>query len=202
MILAMTEPGLRDRKKRETRQRLSDIASTLFYERGFDAVSVADVAEAAGVSKMTVFNYFPRKEDLFFDRRPESIELLTAAIRDRAAGLTPAAAIGALVLRLVDERHPLGGFDDRFVHFWKVVLDSAALRARAREAVEELEDGLTGLFADVGDPQAALSAALVVATMRICYLTGARRIMAGEHADDIFAEHRAFIVAAFARLDA
>ena len=196
----MTEPGLRERKKRDTRQRLSDIATTLFYEHGFDNVSVADVADAAGVSKMTVFNYFPRKEDLFFDRAPEFVELVTAAVRDRAEDVTPAAAIGALFLRMIDERHPLGGFDDRFPPFWKVILDSPALRARLREAGEEAEDLVAGLFADAGDPEPALSAALVVATARICYLTGARRIMAGEHADDIYPEHRAFVQRAFERI--
>src|ERR1700712_5361728 len=78
--IAVAELGLRERKKRETRQHLSDIATGLFYERGFDAVSVAEVADAAGVSKMTVFNYFPRKEDLFFDRGPELAELFSEAI--------------------------------------------------------------------------------------------------------------------------
>jgi len=196
----MTEPGLRERKKRETRQRISDLATLLFHERGFDAVSVADVAEAAGVSKMTVFNYFPRKEDLFFDREPETVELLSAAVRDRALGVTPVDAVGALVLRLVDERHPLGGFDDRFPPFWKVVLNSPTLRSRAREAIEELEMLVAELFAEAGDTDPALSAALVMATIRTCYTTAARRIMAGERSDDIYAEHRAFVQRAFERL--
>lgn len=60
--------GLRERKKRLTRQRISGEATALFLERGFDEVAVAEVARAAGVSTMTVFNYFPRKEDLFLDR--------------------------------------------------------------------------------------------------------------------------------------
>jgi AcrR family transcriptional regulator len=57
-------PGLRERKKQETRQAISDIATVMFVQRGFDAVTISQVAEAAGVSKMTVTNYFPRKEDL------------------------------------------------------------------------------------------------------------------------------------------
>lgn len=60
--------GLRERKKWETRRRISDVATGLFFARGFDNVTIAEVAEAAGVSRMTVFNYFPRKEDLFLDR--------------------------------------------------------------------------------------------------------------------------------------
>ena len=82
----MDEPSLRERKKRETRQRISNVATGLFMLRGFDNVTVAEVAEAANVSKMTVFNYFPRKEELFFDRGAEAIELTEAAIRDRAPG--------------------------------------------------------------------------------------------------------------------
>jgi AcrR family transcriptional regulator len=186
--------GLRERKKQETRQRLADLATMLFAARGFDNVSVADVAEAAGVSKMTVFNYFPRKEDLFFDRAPEFAALLTAAVRDRAAEQTPVAAVRALVLRLLDERHPLGGFGDSFPGFWNVVLGSPALRARAREAVDELEGLLADLFAEAyDDGHARLSAAMTVAAWRTAYLSGARRIMAGERADDFFAEHRAWV---------
>ncbi len=59
--------GRRERKKRQTRQAISDVATTLFLERGFDAVTVAEVARAADVAVQTVFNHFPTKEDLFFD---------------------------------------------------------------------------------------------------------------------------------------
>lgn len=69
---------LRERKKRETRQRISDEATMLFVARGFDEVTVAEIAKAAHVSAMTVFNHFPRKEDLFLDRIPEAVELFTA----------------------------------------------------------------------------------------------------------------------------
>ncbi|MCZ9345440.1 TetR/AcrR family transcriptional regulator, partial [Streptomyces sp. TRM76130] len=64
----MTETGLRERKKRRTYQVLSDTAVRLFTERGFDAVSVAEVAAAAEVSKPTLFRYFPAKEDLVLYR--------------------------------------------------------------------------------------------------------------------------------------
>src|SRR4051812_40492036 len=77
------DEGLRERKKRETRAAISRVATALFYERGFDAVTVDDVARAAGVSKMTVFNYFARKEDLMFDREPEGIELLRSVLENR-----------------------------------------------------------------------------------------------------------------------
>ena len=84
---------LRDSKKRETRQRISDVATGLFYARGFDAVTVEEVAAAANVSKMTVFNYFARKEDLLFDREDELKLLLREALAERPKGQSPIDAL-------------------------------------------------------------------------------------------------------------
>ncbi len=77
--------GLRERKKRAARQAIATTARRLFAERGFDAVTVADVAAAAQVSEKTVFNYFPTKEDLAFAGREEGIAQFVAAIATRAA---------------------------------------------------------------------------------------------------------------------
>jgi AcrR family transcriptional regulator len=189
-------PGLRERKKQEVRERISGIATLLFLERGFDAVSVAEVAEAAGVSKMTVFNYFPRKEDLFLDRLPQLVELITAAVRGRPAGEPPSAALRDLYLRLIDERHPLAGVRDPMASFWQVVLGSPTLRARAREALDEIESLIAGLFAEAGDPRAAMTAALMLAACRVCYADAARRMLAGEPAESFLAEHRARVARA------
>ena len=80
-------PGtLRERRKHETRQAISAAAMELFADTGFDAVTIAQVAEAAGVSKMTVTNYFPRKEDLVFDQAGATIRSLAAAVEARAPG--------------------------------------------------------------------------------------------------------------------
>ncbi|MGW2744728.1 TetR/AcrR family transcriptional regulator [Streptomyces sp. NPDC001450] len=195
------EPSLRERKKRETRQRISDIATLLFARRGFDAVTVAEVAREAGVSTMTVFNYFPRKEDLFLDRIPEAAELFAAAVRDRAPGEPPLAALHRLALQLLDERHPLSGMAERFVHFWRIVIDSSALRARAREGVEEVESALAAALAEaeVADPY--LLAALTVAAYRTVYVTSARRLMAGDPVEEVAEDHRARLEAAFAALE-
>src|ERR1700746_1942671 len=85
-IVLEVATGLRERRKQETRQAISDIATRMFVERGFDEVTISQVADAAGVSKMTVTNYFPRKEDLVFDRAEETIRGLADAAAARAPG--------------------------------------------------------------------------------------------------------------------
>src|SRR6266567_1533882 len=78
--------GLRERKKQRTRQAISDVATRLFIARGFDAVTVAEVAQAADVSVNTVFNYFSTKEDLFFDRAETFINEPSRIVRARRRG--------------------------------------------------------------------------------------------------------------------
>ena len=187
------ELGLRERKKRETRRLISDVASGLFLQRGFDNVTVAEVAAAADVSTKTVFNYFPRKEDLFLDRLPEAVELITDAVRGRGEGQSPLAALRGLFLGLLEQGHPLAGVGQNYQFFWQVVLDSPALLARTREFVEELEDLLADLFAeaegiDPADPRARLGGALATAAYRTVYLAAARRIFAGESAEAVAEE--------------
>ena len=89
--------GLREHKKRVMRQRLSDVATGMFLERGFDAVRVAEVAEACGVSEKTVFNYFPVKEALVMDRLEGTLAALRAGLEDRAVG--PVEAVVAVLGR-------------------------------------------------------------------------------------------------------
>jgi len=88
--------GLRARKKRLMRQQLSDTATRMFVERGFDAVRVAEVAEACGVSEKTVFNYFPTKESLVLDRLEVTVASLRTGLADPAVPPTEAA------LRILD----------------------------------------------------------------------------------------------------
>src|ERR1700689_908802 len=77
--------GLRERKKRLMRQQLSDTATQMFMERGFDAVRVTEIAEACGVSEKTVFNYFPTKESLILDRLEATMAALRGGLADRGA---------------------------------------------------------------------------------------------------------------------
>src|SRR5689334_10234334 len=92
------QPGLRERKKQRTRQLLSETARRLFGERGFEQVSIGEIARVAEVSEQTVFNYFPSKEDLVYSGLEAFEEQLLAAIRGRPAGHTVLAAFGAFIL--------------------------------------------------------------------------------------------------------
>ncbi|GAA4855194.1 TetR/AcrR family transcriptional regulator [Kitasatospora terrestris] len=195
---------LRERKKQQTRLAISRAATTLFLDRGFDEVSVAEVAHAAGVSKMTVFNYFPRKEELLFDRVPEVTGLLAGAVAGRAPGSSPLDALRRLMHGLAEQGHPLTGFGENIAVFWRTVLDSAALRGFVREAAEELERGLAEqLAAEPGaDPlRARFTASLGMAAIRTVFTTTARRILAGEPSAAVAADHAALVDRAFAAVE-
>ncbi|NEU97865.1 TetR/AcrR family transcriptional regulator [Bradyrhizobium uaiense] len=171
--------GLRERKKEATRQAISDVATGLFLERGFDNVSVAEIAESAEVSRMTVFNYFPRKEDLFFDREEESRQMLRAAIAERPAGEAPIATLRKLVQGLADRAQPFAKFTDATAKFWRTVADSPALSARAREMRDELIDDLATVLAGavrrpLADADARLAASMVVTALTVAYAEGLR----------------------------
>jgi AcrR family transcriptional regulator len=87
------DEGLRERKRRLTRQLISDAATTMFATRGFDNVKVSEVAERVGVSEKTVYNYFPTKESLVLDTADEAVEQMARALRERGPGESPTAAV-------------------------------------------------------------------------------------------------------------
>src|ERR1700729_4125564 len=97
---------LRSCKRLATRQGISNAATRLFIERGFDHVTVDEIAAAADVGRMTVFNHFPRKEDMFFDRDEEGREILREALRQRDADVAPIEALRLLAHRLGAEEGP------------------------------------------------------------------------------------------------
>ncbi|HEX5195340.1 MAG TPA: TetR family transcriptional regulator, partial [Solirubrobacteraceae bacterium] len=92
------DEGLRERKRRHTRQTISDVATTLFATRGFDEVTVSEVAERVGVSEKTVYNYFPTKEAMVLDNADEAIDEMARALRDRQ----PEESLTDAVLRAVE----------------------------------------------------------------------------------------------------
>lgn len=189
--------GLREQKKRATREVISTVATQLFLERGFDNVTVAEVAAAANVSKMTVFNYFPRKEDLFFDREQEGAELLQRTLLERDSQVSPLAALRALAQRLLADRHPFAKMTDSVVAFWRTVDDSPALSARSHALRAELEAALPGLLARaVGHTEADVDARLVASVLLAGWLTAYREALRLQRAH----EKRAVVDRELARL--
>jgi AcrR family transcriptional regulator len=128
--------GLRETKKQRSREHIAAEAMRLFALRGFDQVTVAEIAEAADVSEKTVFNYFSTKEDIFFDEVPARLSMLANAIRERRPGESVFA-----VLRGLQSRDAGRLTSERFATFARIIEDSHALQAK------ELE--IMGHFADV-----------------------------------------------------
>src|ERR671935_3296976 len=120
--------GLREFKKQRTRQLIADTALRLFVERGFERVTVAEVAEAAGVSEKTVFNYFPTKEDLFFDEVEERETALVAAVRDRRPDESIPAALRRSQIADCGRMCNAG-----FAAFARLIEESPALRVKELE---------------------------------------------------------------------
>jgi AcrR family transcriptional regulator len=123
--------GLRERKKRERRKAISDIAMGLFAERGYDAVTVAEIARAADVSEQTVFNYFPAKEDLVFDEDEAMRDRLVEAIRDRPDGATLVEGFRRIPEAMLARLDSYDGVP--LVGMAEMITASPALQRRARE---------------------------------------------------------------------
>jgi AcrR family transcriptional regulator len=145
----MKQPGLRERKKQATRRLIGDTARELFVERGFDRVSVAEIARAADVSEKTVFNYFPRKEDLIFWRFESFEDELLAAVRERAVGESVLAGFGRFVL----QRRGLLAEQDAdartlLVGVTRMISESPALLAREQQIFARYTLALAGLIAE------------------------------------------------------
>ena len=146
----MAEPGLRERKKQQTRQLILETAARLFVERGFDGVTVTEIARAAELSEMTVFNYFPTKEDLVFGRMEFFEEQLVAAVEQRGLDESALAAFGRMVLAGVDQ---LSARTDMIAKAAMLIRASPALQAREREITAGYTARLAGVFtAETGSP--------------------------------------------------
>jgi AcrR family transcriptional regulator len=135
--------GLREAKKLETRREIADAAMRLFVERGFDHVTVSEVAAAARVSEKTVFNYFPTKEDLFFDELPERQAALVAAIRGRAPGESIVTALRRLQAADCPRLCSAG-----FAVFARIIEESPALQAKELEVMAQMMELLGATIRD------------------------------------------------------
>ena len=173
--------GLRERKKRLMRQQLSDTATQMFMERGFDAVRVTEIAEACGVSEKTVFNYFPTKESLILDRLESTMAALKSGLTQ--PGVEPAEA----ALRILDDelsamtswlarQDDLAQASAAIRRFGALIQASPSLRAHQSDMMDQfvaVAAGLlaerSGLAADDAEPQ--ITATALLGLWRIQFLS-------------------------------
>ena len=165
---------LRSRKRLATRQGISNVATRLFIERGFDHVTVDEIAAAADVGRMTVFNYFPRKEDMFFDLDEEGREMLREALRQRDPNIAPIETLRLLAHRMIADQSPYVEFSARSQRFIETIEGSETLKARARAIRDELAQVVTVALSEcvgraAADPDANLAAGLLLATWTIAF---------------------------------
>jgi AcrR family transcriptional regulator len=188
--------GLRQRKKERTREQIAEAARALFARRGFERVTVAEVADAADVSEQTVFNYFPTKEDLVYWRLESFEEELLGAIRDREADESVIDAFGRFALQ---RRGLLAEEDDqarkRLVEFTRMITESPALLRREREIFERYTSSLGRLIAEEtgarkGDVTPWVIANALMGVHRSLVNLSRERIVAGAPNDRIARELR------------
>jgi len=162
--------GLRESKKRRTRQALIDAAMKLYREKGFEGVTVADIAREADVAPRTFFGYFETKEDVFLGRGDDRLERLVQAIRERDRRQPILSAVRPALLqdreRTADERGA------RTTPDLSELLRHPAIASRLRERWNRWEDLLADAIAEdvgarPGDPEARVVAAAITGAIRI-----------------------------------
>ncbi|SCK53287.1 transcriptional regulator, TetR family [Streptomyces sp. ScaeMP-e48] len=179
--------SLRERKKQLTYRAISDAAVAMFLERGFDKVSVAEVAAAADISKPTLFRYFPAKEDLALHRFADREDEAARVVGGRAPGASPLEALRRHFLAGLDRRDPATGLCDapQVLAFHRLLYGTPSLVARLYAYQGRSEAGLARALG--GGVTARLAAGQVIAVLRILAEENWRRIDAGESADRVYA---------------
>lgn len=175
--------GLRERRKQEARQAISAAAMEMFATRGFDEVTISQVADAAGVSKMTVTNYFPRKEDLVFDRA----EAVIASLADAAATRAPGESLLTAVRRDCAARLAAGDAVPT-AEFARMVHNSHALASRGLEIAHLRERALGDVIAaetGMDNVRQRIVAAQLASVHRVLFAEGALRILSGQPRDQV-----------------
>ncbi|SFO61382.1 transcriptional regulator, TetR family [Geodermatophilus obscurus] len=188
-------PGVRERRRLETHDRIVEAAAELFAERGFDAVSVVEIAQRAGVVEKTVFNHFPLKEGLVLSADPPMRAALLHAVATRPRGESAAAAAGTFVVTAMES---LGdpAATDGVAAMARVVRGSKTLQVREREILGELTTALAAqIRAETGAPDGAVEPELTASAVTALYgrlLELARdRVLAGVTGPELAAELRA-----------
>ncbi|WP_037861760.1 TetR/AcrR family transcriptional regulator [Streptomyces sp. NRRL S-340] len=199
----MIEPtGLRARKKARTRDAIAEAAVSLFLARGFDQVSVSDVAAAAEVSKPTLFRYFPTKEDLVLHRFADHQGEAARVVRERRLGESPMAALHRHFRAGLDRYEPVTGLCDHpaVVDFHRLVFTTPSLAGRLTQYLLEDEQALAEALDPGPDVQARLRAAQALAVQRVLARTNWQKIADGRTARDVHPEAVTDADQAFARL--
>jgi AcrR family transcriptional regulator len=194
--------GLRERRKQETRQAISDIATRLFVAHGFDEVTISQVADAAGVAKMTVTNYFARKEDLVFDRAETVIGHLAEVVAARRPGESMLSAIRCDYAAAVARADVTLGLSSPA--FAQMIADSPVLTTRELEMLLLRERALgDAIAAETGTdgPQQRLAAALLASVHRVLYAEARQRSLAGQPRPEICAALAEAAAGAFGLLE-
>jgi AcrR family transcriptional regulator len=177
---------LRERKKARTREAISAAAISLFLERGFDQVTVADIAAAAEVSKPTLFSYFATKEALVLHRIADHQDESARVVLGRAAGEGPLAALERHLLEGLASRDPITGLNDQAIAYYRLVMSTPALLVGLTRYAGRDEDSLAAALASVSGATpltARLTAAQVSATIRVLAHDNWRALDSGESAD-------------------
>ncbi|MFI6598836.1 TetR family transcriptional regulator [Nonomuraea sp. NPDC050536] len=183
--------GLRERKKQRTHEAISEAAIALFLQHGFDQVSITQVAEAAEVSRRTLFAYFPAKEDLVVHRFADHEAEAARVVRARPQGATPIEALRDHFLDGLRRRDPITGLNDipEILALTGMILRTPALVARMTRFQEGAERALAeALQETAGAPAltARVAATQVVAVEWLLALDNARHLTGGQTADDRF----------------
>jgi AcrR family transcriptional regulator len=199
------EVGLRERKKQQTREAIRQTALRLFAERGFEAVPVTEVAREANVSPGTVFNYFPTKEDLFYQRMEVFEEELLQAVREREAGQSVLTAFRDFVLN-VSGVLAEGQGTEQVALFARIVTESPALQERERRIFDRYTQSLAALIAEEtgateGDVEPWVAANALIGVHRGLVKYVHRGALAGRSNPDLSRAVRAQGEQAFALLE-
>ncbi|MEU1123645.1 TetR family transcriptional regulator [Streptomyces sp. NPDC005899] len=196
------EPGLRERKKRRTYQAVSETAISLFLERGFDKVSVAEVAAAAEISKPTLFRYFPSKEDLVLHRFADHEDEPARVVSGRAEGVRALDALHHHFLEGLERRDPVTGLCDvpQVLAFHRLLYGTPSLVARLHAYQSRSEEALARALDPAAAVPARLAAGQIVAVLRILAEANWRRIAAGESAAEVYEDAVAAAELAFVQL--